>query len=92
MTARRLPSSSTTTRAAVPPGRPWPKRTPFWKTEDSEYILKCKTKYAPKKDLEDNGIVTVNIIFKYYCMETDDDKLLQGYYIKNLTYEEDKEN
>ena len=67
-------------------------KMPFWKTEDSEYILKCKTKYAPKKDLEDNGIVTVNIVFKYYCMETDDDKLLQGYYIKNLTYEEEKEN
>jgi hypothetical protein len=67
-------------------------KMPFWKTEDSEYILKVKKKYAPKKDLEDHDIVTVNIVFKYYCMETDDDKLLQGYYIKNLTYEEEKEN
>ena len=67
-------------------------KMPFWKTGDSEYILKCKKKYAPKKDLEDHDIVTVNIVFKYYCMETDDDKLLQGYYIKKLTYEEEKEN
>ena len=31
-------------------------------------------------------------MFKHYCMETSDDKLLQGYYVKIHSYEEDKEN
>ena len=67
-------------------------KMPFWKTEDHEYILKVKTKYTPKTKLDVNDIVTVNLMFKHYCMETNDDKLLQGYYAKILSYEEDKEN
>ena len=68
-------------------------RMPFWKTEDHEYILKVKTRntHTPKKKLENNDIVTLNLIFKYYCMEKDDG-LIQGYYAKILSYEEDKEN
>ena len=66
-------------------------RMPFWKTEDHEYILKVKTRYTPKKQLESNDIVSLNLMFKYYCMEKDD-TLLQGYYAKILSYEEDKEN
>ena len=34
----------------------------------------------------------VNLTFKYYCMDTTEDKLLQGYYVKINSYEEDKEN
>ena len=67
-------------------------KMPFWKTEDHEYILKVKTKYTPKTKLDVNDIVTVNLTFKYYAMQTNDDKLLQGYYAKILSYEEDKEN
>ena len=65
---------------------------PFWKTEDHEYILKVKKKYTPKNILDVNEIVTVNLTFKYYCMETNEDKLLQGYYAKINSYDEDKEN
>ena len=46
-------------------------KMPFWRTEESEYILKCKKKYAPKKDLEDHDIVTVNIVFKYNVSSDD---------------------
>ena len=67
-------------------------KVPFWKTEDHEYILKVKTKYTPKTKIDINEIVTVNLMFKHYCMETNDDKLLQGYYVKINSYEEDKEN
>ena len=65
----------------------------FWKTEDHEYILKVKTKntHTPKKKLENHDIVSLNLSFKYYCMETDNG-LLQGYFAKILSYEEDKEN
>ena len=65
----------------------------FWKTEDHEYILKVKTKntHTPKKKLENHDIVSLNLSFKYYCMETDNG-LLQGYFAKITSYEEDKEN
>ena len=67
-------------------------RMPFWKTEDHEYILKVKTRntHTPKKKLENNDIVTLNLIFKYYCMEKDDG-LIQGYYAKILSYDDDEE-
>ena len=67
-------------------------KMPFWKTEDHEYILKVKKRHTPKNILDVNDIVTVNLTFKYYCMESDGDKLLQGYYVKINSYEEDKEN
>ena len=67
-------------------------RMPFWKTDDGEYILKRKTKnIIPEKDLKNNDVVTLNMTFKYYCMQKDD-KLLQGYFIKITSYEDDKEN
>ena len=67
-------------------------RMPFWKTEDHEYILKVKTRntHTPKKKLENNDIVTLNLMFKYYCMEKDDG-LIQGYYAKILSYDDDEE-
>ena len=67
-------------------------KVPFWKTEDHEYILKVKKRHTPKNILDVNDIVTVNLTFKYYCMDTNEDKLLQGYYVKINSYEEDKEN
>ena len=69
------------------------RKVPFWKSEDGEYILKVKKKYTPQKTMLDvNYIVTVNLMFKHYCMETADDRLLQGYYVQNISYKEDKEN
>ena len=67
-------------------------KVPFWKTEDHEYILKVKKKHTPKNILDVNEIVTVNLTFKHYCMETNDDKLIQGFYCKINSFEDDKEN
>ena len=67
-------------------------KMPFWKTEDHEYILKVKKRHTPKNILDVNDIVTVNLTFKYFCMDTNEDKLLQGYYAKINSYDEDKEN
>ena len=67
-------------------------KMPFWKTEDGEYILKVKNKYCPKKVIDVNDIVTLNMTFKYYCMNKEDNSLLQGYYDKITSYDNDKEN
>ena len=64
---------------------------PFWKTEDQEYMLKVKKKYTPKTLIENGDVVTLNLIFKYYCMDKDD-VLLQGYYAKILSYDDNEEN
>ena len=64
---------------------------PFWKTEDHEYMLKVKKKNTPKTIIDNGDIVTLNLMFKYYCMEKDDG-LIQGYYAKILSYDDDKEN
>ena len=53
-------------------------RLPLWKTESNEYMIKVKQKYAPKILIVDTDL-TVQLTFKYYCMDKDD-KLLQGYY------------
>ena len=53
-------------------------RLPLWKTESNEYMIKVKQKYAPKILICDTDL-TVQLTFKYYCMDKDD-KLLQGYY------------
>ena len=66
-------------------------KVPFWKTEDHEYILKVKKRHTPKNILDVNDIVTVNLTFKYYCMETADG-LLQGYYVQKIEHNEEKEN
>ena len=64
---------------------------PFWKTEDHEYMLKVKKKYAPKKVTDNGDIVTLNLMFKYYCMEQEGG-LIQGCYAKIFSYDDDKEN
>ena len=63
---------------------------PFWKTEDHEYVLKVKKKNTPKTIIDNGDIVTLNLMFKYYCMEKDDG-LIQGYYAKILSYDDDEE-
>ena len=63
---------------------------PFWKTEDHEYMLKVKKKNTPKTIIDNCDIVTLNLMFKYYCMEKDDG-LIQGYYAKILSYDDDEE-
>ena len=66
-------------------------KMPFFKTEDNAYMLKVKKKYTPKTMIDNGDIVTLNLMFKYYCMEKDDG-LIQGYYAKILSYDDDKEN
>ena len=67
-------------------------KMPFWRTDDQDIILKIKTKnIIPEKDLKNNDIVSLNMTFKYYCMQKDE-SLLQGYFIKITSYEDDKEN
>ena len=65
-------------------------KMPFWKTEDHEYVLKVKKKNTPKTIIDNGDIVTLNLMFKYYCMEKDDG-LIQGYYAKILSYDDDEE-
>ena len=67
-------------------------KMPFWKTDEGDKILKVKKRHTPKNILDVNDIVTVNMTFKHYCMETNDDKLLQGFYCKINSYDDDKEN
>ena len=55
-------------------------RIPIWITEDGEYMLKVKKKYAPNL-LVANTVLTVILTFKYYCMEVMDGVLNQGYYV-----------
>ena len=67
-------------------------KMPFWRTDDQDIILKIKTKnIIPEKDLKNNDITTLNMTFKYYCMQKDD-TLLQGYFIKITSCEDNKEN
>ena len=54
-------------------------RIPVWITEDGEYLLKVKQKYAPKFLVADTDL-TVLLTFKFYCMEVMDGVLNQGYY------------
>ena len=54
-------------------------RLPLWETEDGEYLIKVKQRYAPTLLLPDTTL-TVKLTFKYYCMDKDD-TLLQGYYV-----------
>ena len=66
-------------------------RIPIWITDDGEYMLKVKQRYAPTLLIPDTAL-TVKLTFKYYCMNKDD-TLLQGYYatmkIMNKSEDED---
>ena len=52
-------------------------RLPLWKTEDGEYMIKVKQKYAPNLLAADTEL-TVMLVLKYYCMEVMDGVLNQG--------------
>jgi hypothetical protein len=60
-------------------------KLPLWKTDDGLYMLKCKTKFMPKREFDQNELIIATLIFKQYCFTTDDDKLLQGYYLQVQT-------
>ena len=53
-------------------------RIPLWITEEGEYLIKVKQRYAPTLLLP-NTTLTVSLTFKYYCMDKAG-TLLQGYY------------
>ena len=55
-------------------------RIPIWITEDGDYMLKVKQKYAPKLLVAGTDL-TVLLTFKYYCMDLGDGVLNQGYYV-----------
>ena len=55
-------------------------RIPIWITEEGEYMLEVKQKYAPKL-LVAGTVLTVLLTFKYYCMDLGDGVFNQGYYV-----------
>ena len=57
-------------------------RIPCWKADDGLYMLKCKNKFMPEKEFENNEIFNADLDFNYYSMSKDDGELLQGYYLK----------
>ena len=66
-------------------------KMPFFKTDDNMYMLKVKKKYDKASVNDETNLPTfLNIVFKYYCMETDNG-LIQGYYVKNVDSNEEKE-
>ena len=56
-------------------------RLPIWETDNIEYMLKVKQKYAPKGLTADTEL-KVMLTFKYYCMDVPggDGNIIQGYY------------
>ena len=56
-------------------------RLPLWKTDDGEYMIKVKQKYAPKLLVADTDL-TVMLTLKYYCMDVMDGVIREGYYAK----------
>ena len=57
-------------------------RLPIWETDNIEYMLKVKQKYAPKGLTADTEL-KVMLTFKYYCMDVPggDGNIIQGYYV-----------
>ena len=53
---------------------------PIWETENIEYMLKVKQKYAPKGLTADTEL-KVMLTFKYYCMSVGEGNINQGYYV-----------
>ena len=54
-------------------------KLPLWETDDGEYMIKVKSKYAPNVDIPTKDLV-VQIVFKYYCMDVMDGLINQGFY------------
>ena len=53
---------------------------PLWETDNIEYMLKVKQKYAPK-GLITGAVLKVMLTFKYYCMDVGEGAINQGYYV-----------
>ena len=68
-------------------------RLPLWETENIEYMLKVKQKYAPK-GLTADAELQVMLTFKYYCMSVGDGNINQGYYVimKELSKDADEDD
>ena len=56
-------------------------RLPCWRADDGLYMLKCKNKFMPEKEFENNEIFNADLDFNYYSMEKNEE-LIQGYYLK----------
>ena len=54
-------------------------RLPLWETDNIEYMLKVKQKYAPT-ELKAGTVLKVLLTFKYYCMSVGDGNINQWYY------------
>ena len=46
----------------------------------------------PKREFENNELLNCNITFNQYCFNTENDKLLQGYYCKLHVIEDNVNN
>ena len=59
-------------------------RLPLWRSEDGLYMVKCKNKFMPEREFENNEIFNADLNFHYYSMEKNEE-LIQGYYLKIST-------
>ena len=53
-------------------------RLPLWETDNIEYMLKVKQKYA-STELKAGTVLKVLLTFKHYCMSVGDGNINQGY-------------
>ena len=65
-------------------------KVPVWKSDDGFYMLKAKKKWMPEKDFERNEIITADLNFHYFNMAKEDGDLLQGYYVKLSTNDDNE--
>ena len=68
-------------------------RLPLWETDNIEYMLKVKQKYAPT-ELKAGTVLKVLLTFKYYCMDLGDGKANQGYHaiLKQMPQDNDEDD
>ena len=53
-------------------------KSPWWKTDEGQTILKVKPKYMKLKEAKKEEVIVVDISFKYYKMND-----VEGYYDKS---------
>ena len=51
-------------------------KSPWWKTDEGQTILKVKPKYMKLKEAKKEEVIVVDISFKYYKMND-----VKGYYV-----------
>ena len=51
-------------------------KSPWWKTDEGQTILKVKPKYMKLKEAKKEEVIVVDISFKYYKMND-----VEGYYV-----------